>query len=92
MASALPNFDVTVVAVELPREVQLRLVSPMVTVDVRTRFAALPSGHTHLRSEETFTFHGWLNRILGELARFGIRRAHSRQMNGFRRFAELGSR
>jgi hypothetical protein len=80
-------FVVTVVERYLPSEVSLSLDSPGVAVSVRAMFIALGS-RTRLISIEKFRFKGMFGPIVGLLAKRSIRRAHSGQMDAFKRFAE----
>jgi hypothetical protein len=82
------TFTATVVSRDLPEESRLILESPTVQVDVKTTFAALPSGHTELVSEEIFRFKGLFAKVFGFFARRAIGNAHRRHMESFKRFAE----
>jgi hypothetical protein len=82
-------FVATVVSRDLPREHQLYLDAPGVAVAIKGSFAALSPQRTRLISEEDFDFKGgMLARLGGLLSRGAIRRAHRRQMQAFRRYAE----
>jgi hypothetical protein len=82
------TFTATVVTRKLPGEVALMLEAPSLTVSIRATFVALPGGGTELSSEETFTFKRPLGGVFAFLARPGIHKAHRRQMESFKRFAE----
>ncbi len=82
------TFTATVVARDLPKESHVILDSPTVQVDVKTTFAALPSGGTELVSEEIFSFKGLFAKVFGFFARRAIANAHRRHMESFKRFAE----
>jgi uncharacterized protein YndB with AHSA1/START domain len=81
-------FEATVVAAELPRELQLTLEASGITVLVRATFEARSDGSTRMRSEERFVFHGFVHRLMGLLARPAIRKAHRTHIEAFRQFAE----
>jgi hypothetical protein len=81
-------FVVTVIANDLPNESRLRLDADNVTVAITARYLAVSSERSRLVSEEDFTFKGMVGRIGGFLARAAIHRAHRRQMESFKRFAE----
>jgi hypothetical protein len=81
------TFTATVIARDLPREVRLALDSPKVAVSIRTTFGK-SDRRTRLVSTERFRFKGVFGPVLGWLARRSIHRAHSRQMQAFKRFAE----
>jgi hypothetical protein len=81
-------FVVTVVKKELPRTSELALDAPNMTVSVSGRFIALSAQKTKLVSEEIFAFKGIFGKLFGVLAWPAIRRAHRRQMEAFKRFAE----
>ena len=56
---------------------------------IKGSFAALSPQRTRLKSEEEFDFKGGLlARLGGLMSRGAIRRAHRRQMQAFRRYAE----
>jgi len=82
-------FVGTVVSRDLPREHQLYLDAPNVAVSIKGSFAALTPQRTRLTSEEEFDFKGGLfARLGGLLSRGAIQKAHLRQMQAFRRYAE----
>ena len=82
-------FLATVVSRDLPREHQIYLDAPKVAVAIKGRFAALSPQRTRLTSEEEFDFKGGLLAKLGGLlSRGAIQKAHRRQMQAFRRYAE----
>lgn len=82
------DFTATVVARDLPHEVRLHLAGSNVAVAITDHFSAPSHDVTRLVSEEVFTFHGALGRIIGLLAQMRIRQAHRRHMESFKRFAE----
>jgi uncharacterized protein YndB with AHSA1/START domain len=82
-------FVGTVMGREPPHRSHLVLESPTVSVSVTGKFTELSGSRTKLVSEETFIFKGLLGRLFGVLSYFGIRRAHRRHMEAFKRFAEL---
>jgi hypothetical protein len=83
------SFLGTVVSRDLPREQQLYLDAPKLAVSIKSRFSELSPGRTRLTSEEDFDFKGGLlARLNGLLSRGAIQRAHQRQMQAFRRYAE----
>lgn len=82
------NFVATVVALDLPRHVELQLNSEDVTVGVDVRMSWLPEGGTRFISTETFRFKGALHKGVSLLARRAIKAAHRRHMEGFKRFVE----
>lgn len=82
------EFVATVLELNLPGEVRMRLDGSSATVLVTARFSALPSCRTRLVSEETFWFAGLFGTLFGPLALGVIRDAHHRHMEAFRRFAE----
>jgi hypothetical protein len=88
MGKGTMTFTATVVSRDLPREVRLVLDSPKVTVEITATFAAVGFDRTQLTSDEVFTFHGLLSKLLSLVARPGIRKAHRQQMASFARFAE----
>jgi hypothetical protein len=75
-------------AKNLPTKSQLSLEASNVTVSVKGLFVAVSLDRTRLTSEEIFSFKGLLNRVFGFLARGAIKKAHRRQMEAFKRFAE----
>jgi hypothetical protein len=81
-------FVATVLARNLPTESHLSLEASNVTVSVKGLFVAVSLDRTRLTSEEIFSFKGLLNRVFGFLARGAIKKAHRRQMEAFKRFAE----
>jgi len=82
------TFTATVVARDLPDRVVLNLESDKVDVVVTATFASLAPTKTQLTSEEVFRFHGVAGMVMGLLARPAIAKAHRRQMESFKRFAE----
>jgi uncharacterized protein YndB with AHSA1/START domain len=80
-------FEAKVVARDVPREVRLKLDSPDVAVAIQTTFFKRDR-RTRLVSTEHFRFKGVLRSIFGLLAKRSIHRAHARQMQAFKRFAE----
>ena len=82
-------FVVTVVERDLPNEILLSLDSPKVAVSVRAKFIAF-DGRTKLVSIEKFRFKGLFGPIVGLLAKRSIRKAHSGQMQSFKRYVEKG--
>ena len=81
------TFTATVVARDLPREIRLALDSPSVAVAIRTAFSK-HDNRTLLVSTEHFKFKGLFGPITGWFAKRSIHRAHARQMDAFKRFAE----
>jgi len=81
-------FVATVVARNLPTEIQLDLDASNVNVSVKGTFVALSSARTQLISEEIFRFKGLFNKLFGWLAGSSIRNAHRRHMESFKRYAE----
>lgn len=81
-------FIATVVARDLPAQARVRLDGPSVTVAVTGTFEALSPGKTRMVSEEVFKFKGAAHKLLGFVARRGIKAAHRRHMEAFKRFAE----
>ena len=81
-------FTATVLTRDLPKEMRLRLEAAGVTVLVSGVLSDLPGERTRLVSEEVFQFNGLLSRLFGLFARAGIRAAHRRHMEAFKRFAE----
>jgi len=81
------TFTATVVARDLPREVRLALDSPSVAVAIRNTFAKRGNS-TRLTSTEEFRFKRWFGPVLGWFAKHSIHRAHAKQMQAFKRFAE----
>ena len=83
-----PVFTVTVIARELPEELQLSLESPGISVAVRGQLIKLSERRTRLVSEENFAFDGVFNKVSGFLAQQAIKAAHRRHMKSFKHFAE----
>jgi hypothetical protein len=81
-------FTATVLAKNLPKEMQLRLDLPDLEVAITDKFVALPSGHTKLTSTEDFRWKGILSRLKGVFARGAMKRAHRRHMESFKQYAE----
>jgi len=81
-------FVATVIANDLPNESRFRLDADKVTVAITARYLAVSSERSRLVSEEVFTFKGFAGKVGGFLARVAIHRAHRRQMEAFKRFAE----
>jgi hypothetical protein len=82
-------FFGTVVSRDLPREHEIYLDAPNVAVSIKRSFAALTPQRTRLTSEEEFDFKGGLlARLAGLLSRGAIQKAHRRQIQAFRRYAE----
>jgi hypothetical protein len=81
------TFTATVLARDLPREVRLALDSPDVAVAIHTAFSKR-ADRTRLVSTEHFRFKGLFGPITGWLAKRSIHRAHAKQMEAFKRFAE----
>ena len=81
-------FVATVIANDLPNESRFRLDADKVTVAITARYLAVSSERSRLVSEEVFTFKGFTGKVGGFLARVAIHRAHRRQMEAFKRFAE----
>lgn len=82
------TFTATVVSRDLPTAARLRLEAPNVNVDVTATFVALGASRTELVSVEVFAFKGIFQKLFSLVARPAIRRAHRRQMEAFKRFAE----
>ena len=82
------SFIATVIARDLPREVRLDLDDADMHIAITDRFETLPNGRTRLISKEVFESKGMLRRMLMFLGRSGMRKAHRRHMEAFRRFAE----
>ena len=82
------TFTATVAARELPDRVVLNLASESVEVVVTVTFASLGSRKTQLTSEEVFRFRGAMGKVMGLMARPAIAKAHRRQMESFKQFAE----
>jgi len=81
-------FIATVISADPLNTLHLSLDSAHISVDVRATFRPIGPGRTMLVSEETFTFKGFLHRILGMFARPAIKKAHRRHIEAFKRFAE----
>jgi hypothetical protein len=81
-------FTAIVLAKTLPHEAKLRLEASNMSVEVTGRFVAMSREATRLVSEEVFRFKGLGGKVIGLLAGGGIRKAHRRHIEAFRRFAE----
>jgi len=84
-------FVATVIANDLPNESRLRLDASSLSVSITAKYLALSPQKSRLISEEVFRFKGVLGRIMGFFARPAIHRAHRRQMEAFKRYAERGA-
>lgn len=81
-------FVARVISRELPDEARLILNAPKMAVSVTARYIALSEKTSRLVSEEDFTFDGLFANVFCAFARVAIQRAHRRQMESFKRFAE----
>ena len=81
-------FVATVLARNLPDELQLSLEATNVTISVRGSFTALSPSNTRLRHEQVFRFKGLFPKVFGFLAQRSIKKAQRRHVEGFKRFAE----
>ena len=82
------EFVGRVVRRDPPHRSRLVLRASNVTVAVKGTFVRVSDLETKLVSEETFSFKGLFGRLFGFLGRRSIHRAHRRQMESFKRFAE----
>ncbi len=82
------NFVATVLARDLPRSFETLLDAPDFSVHVTGTFAALSPQSTRLTSREVFRFKSLFQRLFALFARPAIRKAHRKQMESFKQFAE----
>jgi hypothetical protein len=85
-------FTATILSRELPKKVQLKLEASNVNVLVTGKFTALSHEKTKFVSEEEFTFKGIFNKLFGLLARSGIKKAHHKHMDAFKKFASTANK
>jgi Polyketide cyclase / dehydrase and lipid transport len=81
-------FVATVIALDLPRQLRLRLDASNVAVSVTSTLIATAADRTRLISQEVFKFKGLFNSMFGLLAQWSIRSVHRRHIEAFKRFAE----
>jgi hypothetical protein len=81
-------FVATVVERNLPDELKLQLQSSDVDVDVRGTFSRLSPTRTKFIAEQVFTFKDGEEEEVSPSVKDGIKAAHRRHIEDFKRFAE----
>jgi hypothetical protein len=69
-------------------ELRVTMDASDVTIEVHGVLSTLPDGRTRLASNEIISFKGVWNKTLGFLGRPAIKKAHRKQIEAFKRFAE----
>lgn len=83
------NMEFVATVVERnPSEYKLKMEASNVDVLVTGKFVALSPKKTKFISEEVFTFKGTLNKLFGFFARGAVKKAHTKHMRAFKKFAK----